>query len=85
MDGAPPARPMRRWAGSTDVTQEIIAHVAGIRLWRHLEDADRNAGVFVVEEPSRGRMAWTFPLEHEAAAWAKFDERALHRVTPDLS
>lgn len=66
------------------MAKEAVAQVGGITLWRMAGEAEADEGFFLIEEPSRGRVTWRFPIEQEALAWAKFDERALSRTYLDL-
>jgi hypothetical protein len=66
------------------MAKEAVAQVGGITLWRMADEVDGEERFFLIEEPSRGRVTWRFPIDQEALAWAKFDERALSRTYLDL-
>lgn len=66
------------------MAKEAVAQVSGITLWRCAEETAGDDIFYLVEEPSRGRITWRFPVEQERLAWEKFDERALARTQIDL-
>jgi hypothetical protein len=66
------------------MAKEAVAQVSGVTLWRCAEEEAEADVFFLVEEPSRGRITWRFPIDQERLAWQKFDERALSRTVLDL-